>query len=249
VLRDVRANAGDAIPIPPAPRADELVVARVRIGTSASYGLESILFKPVQLPHVELDGLDARFVQETAGNPLVLHVPRSAGFARAFGGGGLSFHTIAFRHVPSPIEVRFEAIPVRGAQAAASAPLRGRLDGRTITVGRRRYPIAARGGGVVGAVQAASGVAEVSGWVSDAANSPPPSSAVVAFAGSQLVARARPDIPHPDTSQVLGAPGVPGYGYLLAFPVPSPGDSVRVFAIAHGRASELTYLPHYPWRT
>jgi hypothetical protein len=180
----------------------------------------------------------------------VLRLPRSAGFAGAFGGGGLSFHTIAFRHVPSPVEIRFEAIPVRGPQVTAFAPLQGRLSGRTLSVGGRRYAITpGAAAGFAGPAQAASGVAEITGWAADAAAGARPPAAVVAFAGSRLVARVRPDIPRPDVSRSLGAPDVRRYGYVLAFPLPTPRESVRVFAIADGRAAELAYLPHYPWQT
>jgi hypothetical protein len=178
-----------------------------------------------------------------------LRIPRSAGFAPAFGGGGLSYHTIGFRHVSSPFEIQFEAIPLHGSRLTTVPRPQGRLDAGAISVAGRRYPIApGAAGGFVGPAQGESGVAEVSGWAADPATGRP-ASAVVAFVGSRLVARVRPDLPRPDVAVALGSAEVRKYGYLLAFPLPAVQESVRVFAIVDGRASELAYLPHYPWRT
>jgi hypothetical protein len=247
-IATVEARSGDTVTIPAAPSPDELVYATIRFRKPLLERLESLLFKPIPLPRVTLDGTaDHRFVPATADGPLVLRLPVTAGLSPFFD-GGRSYGTLAVRGVASPFTVEFFAVPVEGTPWAPPSPPRpGRLEEAAVVVGGRRHPI--REGAASGGVDSArhdGGTAVVTGWAARG-SSLEPADLVAVFAGGRLVAQARPVQPRADVAAALGRSGSPLLGYALAFAAPEAGVPVRVFAVSGGRASELAYPAAYPW--
>jgi hypothetical protein len=248
VIATVEGRAGKPVAVPHAPRADEIVYARIRFPGSVVDRLESLLFKPLPLPTVQLGGT-FRFVPETAGGPLVLRMPASGGLSPLFG-GFTGYEWFQLGHVPSPFTVEFVALPIHGitALAAPRTPPAGRLEGSELVVRGRRYRIA--GGAFQGWVddaEPAGRVGVLAGWAVDP-RVPQPAPLVAAFVGGRLAAVSRPSEARPDVAQGLRVRAFGTAGYSLVFSLPLGAVHVRVFALGGGTASELTYPSGYRWR-
>ena len=248
VIGTVEGQAGKPVAVPHAPRADEIVYARIRFPGSVVDRLESLLFKPLPLPTIQLGGT-FRFVPATAGGPLVLRMPASAGLSPLFGGFS-GYDWFQLGHVPSPFTVEFTAQPIHGSTALAAprTPPAGRLTGSELVVRGRRYRIA-RGAfqGWVDDAEPAGRVGVLAGWAVDP-RVPGPAPLVAAFVGDRLAAVSRPSEARPDVAQGLSVSAFGTAGYSLVFPLPPAGQHVRVFALGSGTASELTYPSGYRWR-
>jgi hypothetical protein len=112
VLATVQARAGETVRVPRA-QANEIVYARIRFPRSLAARLESLVFKPLRLPRIDLGGSDFRFILGNADGPLILRIPRSAGLSPYFG-AGVSYDSFRIRRVPSPFSVEFHALPIGG---------------------------------------------------------------------------------------------------------------------------------------
>jgi hypothetical protein len=84
-LASVRVSRGREVRVPPA-GPNEVVFARLHLHRPFFTRVADALFKPTSTPKIVLDGRPFRFRPTTAGDPQVLRVPRSAGYAPAFGG-------------------------------------------------------------------------------------------------------------------------------------------------------------------
>jgi hypothetical protein len=245
-LGTVRARSGETVTVP-AGSPNELVYATVRFPEPLLDRLQSVVFKPLRLPRVTLDGdSDYRFVPATADGPLVLRTPAAAGLSPLFGGGS-SVETLQLRRVPSPYTIEFHALPISGAPWLAPKPARaGRLEPSALTRGERRYRIVPGAlSGFVDTARSEGGAGVVTGWAADASTGRP-AELVAVFAGNRLIAEVGPALARPDVRAMLGTPGPLELGYALALSPPA-GERIRVFAIAGDRASELEYPSGYPW--
>jgi hypothetical protein len=247
-IATVEGRAGKPVAVPPAPRADEIVYARIRFPGSVLDRLESLLFKPLALPAIQLGGT-FRFVPATAGGPLVLRMPASGGLSPLFG-GFTEYEWFQLAHVPSPFTVQFVALPIHGRTALAvpRTPPAGRLAASELVVRGRRYRIAADAfQGWVDDAQPAGHLGVLAGWAVDP-RVPRPAPLIAAFVNGQLAALSRPSEARPDLAQGLGVPAFGTAGYSLVFPLPPGAIHVRVFALGDATASELTYPSGYRWR-
>jgi hypothetical protein len=247
-IATVEGQAGKPLAVPHAPRADEIVYARIRFPRSVPDRLESLLFKPLSLPTIQLGGT-FRFVPATAGGPLVLRMPASGGLSPLFG-GFTGYEWFQLAHVPSPFTVQFVALPIHGRTALAvpRTPPPGRLAASELVVRGRRYRIAAGAfQGWVDDAQPAGRVGVLAGWAVDP-RVPRPAPLVAAFVNGQLAALSRPAEARPDLAQGLGVPAFGTAGYSLVFKLPQGAQQVRVFALGGAIASELTYPSGYRWR-
>jgi hypothetical protein len=245
-LGTVEARAGETVRVPAA-GPGELVYATMSFRKPLLDRLGSLVFKPLHLPRITLDGTaDFRFVPATADGPLVLRMPDSAGLSPLFD-GIRSRRTLKVRNVPSPFTVAFAAMPIAGSPWIAPKPTTGgRLEPSAVVLGKRRYPIVRTGiTGVVDAAQQLGPTALVTGWAAGTAPALP-AERIAVFAGDRLVAEGRPTEARPDVSRVLGS-GAADFGYGLGFSLPRGRNPVRVFAIVGGKAAELSYPPGYPW--
>jgi hypothetical protein len=248
VIATAKGEAGKPLTVPQAPRPDEIVYVRIRFPGSVVDRLESLLFKPVPLPTIQLGGT-FRFVPATAGGPLVLRMPASGGLSPLFG-GFTGYEWFRLGHVPSPFTVEFVALPIHGTTALAvrRTPPAGRLAGSELVVRGRRYRIV--GGAFQGWVddaEPAGRIGVLAGWAVDP-RVPRPAPLVAAFVGGRLAAVSRPSEARPDVAQGLGVRAFGTAGYSLAFALPPGPIHVRVFAVGGGTASELTYPSGYRWR-
>ena len=248
VIATVEGDAGKPVAVPHAPRADEIVYARIRFPRSVVDRLESVLFKPLSLPTIQLGGT-FRFVPATAGGPLVMRMPASGGLSPLFGGFN-EYEWFQLGHVPSPFTVEFTALPIHGSTALAAPPTppSGRLAASELVVRGRPYRIAGgRFEGWVDDAAPAGRVGVLAGWAVDP-RVPRPAPLVAAFVGDRLAAVSRPSEARPDVAQGLGIPAFGTAGYSLVFPLPPGTVHVRVFALGGGTASELRYPSGYRWR-
>jgi hypothetical protein len=248
VIASIEGRADETIAVPSAQRPDEIVYARVRFPRSLQSWLESLLLRPLRLPKIQPGGT-FRFVPATADAPLVLRMPASGGLSPLFG-GFVAYDWFRLSHVPSPFAVEFVAMPIHGRTALriARTPPPGRLAGSEIVLGGRSYRLA--GGafeGWVDTAQPAARAGVLAGWAIDR-RVRRPAPLVAAFVGKRLVAVTRPSESRADVAQGLHIPTVVTSGYSLAFLLPPGAPHIRVFALGHGVASELTYPAGYRWR-
>jgi hypothetical protein len=244
-LATVEARAGERITIPTA-GPGELVYARVHFDRPVLDRLESLVFKPVHLPHVTLDGTqDHRFIPATADGPLVVRTPATAGLSPLFD-GVRSYDTMEIRNVLS-FTIEFEAVPVQGSPWVAPEPsIEGSLEKTAVVLGKQRYPLAKRAAsGYVDSAQRLGPTALITGWAANAATALP-AERIVVFAGDELIAETGLTQPRPDVARALDS-GAVDFGFGLALSVPPGRRPVRVFALAGGHASELSYPSGYPW--
>lgn len=241
-------QAGKPIAVPRAPRADDIVYARIRFPRAPWTRLQSLLLRPVHPPRIRLGG-DFRFLPATAGGPLVMRMPASGGLSPLFGGFN-AYDWFQLEHVPSPVAVEFVALPIHGGAALAveRRPPPGRLARSAIELRGRSYRIRpGRFRGWVDVARTAGRAGVVAGWAIDPrAGEPAP--LVAAFAGNHLLALTRPSESRPDVAQGLGVPTLVRAGYSLAFRLPEGTPHVRLFALGDGVATELTYPAGYAWR-
>lgn len=98
----------------PAARPGDLVVARFTLPSTGS-PLRQLLYKPAGFPVVAFrqgDGTSSfRIAPANAGQPVVVRVPRTAGYAEGFG-AELRADAVAIRDLPGRYSVRFFAIPL-----------------------------------------------------------------------------------------------------------------------------------------
>ena len=110
-LRTVRARAGGAGPIPPAPTPRDMVLARLDIPVPPLQRLRTALYKPRELPEVYYGPeLHYRIPADVAKGPLLMRVPPDIGWPEY--AQGLPYRTVTVNHVPSPVTIRFVAVRV-----------------------------------------------------------------------------------------------------------------------------------------
>jgi hypothetical protein len=241
------AHDGQSVPVPPAPEPDDLVYARIRFGRAPARQLESFVLRPFSVPTIQLGGT-FRFLPETAGGPLVLRMPASAGMSPLFAGTA-SYDWFALDHVPAPFAVEFVAQrirPSRTPRPIASVPS-GSLTGTTVRIGSRRYRVSGRPfDGWVDVAVPSSETAVFAGWAVEPARRRP-APLVAVFSGRRLVAEARPSESRQDVALGLHTPAYATAGWSATLPRPGANAHVRVFALGHGSAAELHYPAGYRW--
>jgi hypothetical protein len=230
-LGSLTAAVGRPVPVPAAPHADELVYARVTLARPLAQRVEETVLKPIHLPHIVLGSVAYRFVSASAHDPLVLRLPATSGVSPWFG-GRVDYANFTLQNVPSPFKVDFYAVPLRGhAMGRPPTPPTGRISPGAIVLGGRRVPLGA--GAATGSVDHAFDWGSRGGVIGKATDALTgrPADVVAIFVDGRLA--------------TLGRPGSDSE-YRLAFPL---GDraSVRVFAVAGARATELAYGADDPW--
>lgn len=116
----------------------------------------------------------------------------------------------------------------------------GRLESGALSVAGQRIPIVPEA--VLGYVDASVDFGRFGaliGWALDSRRGLP-ADEVAVFVGGRLQALVKPSLARPDVAAAMSTPHavVSGYRAIL---LPGRGRSIRVFGIADGRASELTY--------
>ncbi|HZO97841.1 MAG TPA: hypothetical protein VFB42_10760 [Gaiellaceae bacterium] len=240
-LASASARAGEPVAVPRG-RPGELVYARVRLRRGVADRLARTLFKPLHEPRIVLGTMTYRFVAASAADPLLLRLPSTSELS-AYAGGRVDYDRLTLLNVPSPFRVEFYAEALRG-RAAAAAPPRppaGTLEPGALVLGGRRVRVVP--GAVSGFVDASldwgRGGRALTGWAVDARRGVP-ARQVAVFVAGRLAGLARPTVPRPDVAAAEGAPAAVRSGYRVRFRW-RDGLDVRVFGVAGGRASELSY--------
>jgi hypothetical protein len=250
-LQATTGRTGRWVVVPPAPKASEVVYARISLSRSFGAQFENALLKPLHLPRIVLGMNTYRFISATASDPLVLRLPTTSEISPSFG-GSVDYGRFMLENVASPFRVEFYAVRIRGQSRSGGRehPTTGRIEQDSLIVGRSRVPLVA--GAVDGFVDAAldwgrSGA--VVGWALDKRQRRPVDEVAV-FVDGTLAGLARPSLARPDVAAFLHAQHGTYCGYRITVRV-RDGASVRVFGIARGRATELNYgagdvWPHGP---
>lgn len=108
VLSSVSFRAGESVVVPKAPGAGYMVVASFRVANSPVNWVTTEVFKPVSKLVVATDQGSFRLPRAHAGGPLILSLPKSAGWAAQFGGDT----RVSTLSVNATGTVVFSAIPV-----------------------------------------------------------------------------------------------------------------------------------------
>jgi hypothetical protein len=108
VLSTVSFSSGQHVPVPAAPNADYMVVARLSVPNSPLNWLSTEAFKPVSTLVVTTNQHQFRLPRALAAAPLILTIPKSAGWAAQFGGDT----NVTSLSVNAAGTVVFSAIPV-----------------------------------------------------------------------------------------------------------------------------------------
>ncbi len=110
-IATVTARAGERIPIPPAPTARDMVLARLDIPVPPLERLRTALYKPRRLPEV-YHGPELRYrvPVDVARGPLLMRVPPDIGWPEY--AQGLPYRTVTVNHVASPFRIHFVAVRV-----------------------------------------------------------------------------------------------------------------------------------------
>lgn len=116
-ISSLSARAGDEIPIPAPPSANDMVMARLSIGVPPLERLRSMLFKPRALPVVYY-GPELRYSipVAVAKGPLLMRAPASIAWSEY--AGGLPYETVRLLNVAGSYRIDFVAVRV-GSPAAA----------------------------------------------------------------------------------------------------------------------------------
>ncbi|MDQ1552009.1 MAG: hypothetical protein QOD50_1431 [Actinomycetota bacterium] len=108
VLSTVSFSSGQHVPVPAAPNADYMVVARLSVPNSPLNWLSTEAFKPVSTLVVTTNQHQFRLPRALAAAPLILTIAKSAGWAAQFGGDT----NVTSLSVNAAGTVVFSAIPV-----------------------------------------------------------------------------------------------------------------------------------------
>lgn len=102
---------GQSLAVPAGSAPNELVYARFHISQSLPNRLAGLLFKPLQLPAVVLDGTRYRLIAHTAADPHLLRLPRAGTFAPDFAASP-AVHTLQLANVSGTSTVGFYEMPI-----------------------------------------------------------------------------------------------------------------------------------------
>ena len=102
---------GAPLSVPVASVPNAIVVAHVDARRSLAERLRTALFKPRDTLYAVVDGQRERLVPANLGGPLLMRIPATSDWSRAFD-GGLSIESFAIEGASAPIGVRFAEIPL-----------------------------------------------------------------------------------------------------------------------------------------
>ena len=217
-----RGRAGVPIAIPRAPRAGELVYARLALQTPVPVVAAHLLLKPFHLPGIALGSVVYRLIAATAAGPLVLRLPATSELS-PYLGGAVDYDRFTLFDV-SPFTVRFYAAELRGEAAPLpQRPPAGRLVPGALVIGPTRVSLAP--GAAQGSVDTSFDWGRT-GAVSGTASA----QKIAVFVDGTLAAVAT----------------VGDSAYRVTFRL-RPRAVVRVFGIAGRKATELAYGAQEAW--
>lgn len=115
----VRADPDQRVAVPAADGPAELVFMRITLRRSWIDRLRAVVFKPPPAPTIAFDdGRSSRLIEATAQGPLVLRVPPSAGYSKAFGGNS-NVRSFRLRGSHGPFAASFFAVHIASGDASA----------------------------------------------------------------------------------------------------------------------------------
>ena len=235
LLGSTSAGGGQAVAIPSAPRAGDIVVARIHVRDTVAQRLEQLVLKRRHQPTLVVDNEPYRLVAATATGPLILRMPAAAGIS-ASEGGAVDYSSLSVAGVPS-YRIDFYAVPLTRAWRGPAA-LRGDLTATTVTAGTEHARVVR--GAVAGNVETitkSGGAAVISGWAADV-DADVPAERVAVFSHGRLLGWVHPSITRFDVTARYKEQGIFYSGFSVLVPA-KDSASLTVVALSRGRASVL----------